>query len=201
VALAQLLETRKRIFDAATAGRSRNGEQRVGDAAHRRHHDRWTAAIAQPGRANDLNQSSNCVWVSDGGTAEFLDNHEQQILYGKAGVDRVRRRGLALVLVVVRPDGAIVTPRIRDDFAMASIELVHLVAFSIEGGNRLLVFVPVIVLVRKWPFSFSHLSAHLDPGLSVKSARETPVSVISTSLSCQSLDTRGGAQVLLSTGI
>jgi hypothetical protein len=103
---------------------------------------------------------------------------------------------------VVLPDGAIVTPRIRDDFVMPSIELVHLVAFSIEGGNRLLVFAPVIVLVRKWwPLSFSHRSAHLDPGLSVKSARETPVSVISTSLSCQSLDTRGGAQVLLLTGV
>ena len=86
----QLLETRQRIIDAATTGGRRNGEQRIGDAAHRRHDDRWTAAIARPGRADDLNQSSNCVWVSDGGTAEFLDNHEQQILYGKAGVDRAR---------------------------------------------------------------------------------------------------------------
>jgi hypothetical protein len=70
----------------------------------------------------------------------------------------------------VLPDGAIVASRIRDDFAMASSELVHLVAFSIERGNRLLVFVPVLVLmlVRKWPLSFSHCSAHLDPGLSVK---------------------------------
>jgi len=61
----------------------------------------------------------------------------------------------------VLPDGAIVTSRIRDDFVVASIELVHLVAFSIERGDRLLVFVPVLVLV---PLSFSHRSAHLDLG-------------------------------------
>ena len=44
---------------------------------------------------------------------------------------------------------------------MASIELVHLVAFSIERGNRLLVFVPVLVLVRKGPLSLSHHAATL----------------------------------------
>jgi hypothetical protein len=65
---------------------------------------------------------------------------------------------------VVLPDGAIVTSRIRDDFVMASSELVHLVAFSIERGNRLLVFEPVLVLVRKGPLSFSHRSTRLDLG-------------------------------------
>ena len=149
VPFAQLLETRKRLVDAASAGRRRNGEQRVGDAAHRRHDDRGSAAIARPRRTDDLNQASDRVGVGDGRAAEFLDNHKQQILYGKAGVGRVRRRRLALVLVVVLPDGPIVASRIRDDFVMASIELVHLVAFSIERGNRLLVFVPVLVLVRK----------------------------------------------------
>ena len=76
----------------------------------------------------------------------------------------MRRRRLALVLVVVLPDRAIVASRIRDDLVMASIELVHLVAFSIERGNRLLVFVPVLVLVRKGPLSFSHRFASLDLG-------------------------------------
>ena len=76
----------------------------------------------------------------------------------------MRRRRLALVLVVVLPDGPVVASRVRDDFVMASIELVHLVAFSIERGNRLLVFVPVLVLVRKRPLSFSHRSARLDRG-------------------------------------
>jgi len=49
-----------------------------------------------------------------------------------------RRRGLA-VPVVILPDGLIVAPRVRDDFVMAPIELVRLVALAIERGNRFLV--------------------------------------------------------------
>ena len=64
-----------------------------------------------------------------------------------------RVRGLALLVVVVLPDWSIVASRIPDHFVMPSIEVVHLVAFAIERGNRLLVFVPV--LVRRAPLSFS----------------------------------------------
>jgi len=45
---------------------------------------------------------------------------------------------------------------------MASTELVHLVAFSIERGNRLLVI--VLGLARTWCMSFSHRFARLDLG-------------------------------------
>lgn len=84
--LAQLFEPCKRILSTTGARGRRNGQQRVGHAAHRRHNDRRTAAIARPGRADDLNQSVNRVWICDRSTAEFLDNHKQIILYGKAGV-------------------------------------------------------------------------------------------------------------------
>jgi hypothetical protein len=33
-----------------------------------------------------LNQSLNRLRIGDRGAAEFLNNHKQQILYGKAGV-------------------------------------------------------------------------------------------------------------------
>ena len=35
---------------------------------------------------NNLNQSLNRLGIGDRGAAEFLNNHKQQILYGKAGV-------------------------------------------------------------------------------------------------------------------
>jgi hypothetical protein len=41
---------------------------------------------------NNLNQSLNCFSIGDRGAAEFLNNHKEQILYGKAGVASVRPR-------------------------------------------------------------------------------------------------------------
>ena len=92
VTLAQLLEPGERVVEPAAAGRRGDAQQRIGHAAHRGHHDGGTSAVARPRRANDIDQSLNRFGVSDGGTAEFLDDHKQQILYGKAGMDRGRSR-------------------------------------------------------------------------------------------------------------
>jgi len=54
---------------------------------------------------------------------------------------------------VVLSNQSIVASRIRDHFVMPSIEVVYLVAFAIERGNRLLAF--ALVLVRRAPLSFS----------------------------------------------
>jgi hypothetical protein len=75
--------------------------------------------------------------VSDRGTAEFLDNHKQQILYGKAGVVG----GLAILLVPIVADAAIVAAGVGDDLVMPATEFVRFLAFAIEGGDRLLVLV------------------------------------------------------------
>ena len=135
--LAQLFETRQRVVHAPGARGRRDREQRIGHAAHRGHDDRGTAPIARPGRPNDVNQSLNRFRVSDRGTAEFLDNHKQQILYGKAGVVPVS----AFVLVARASDDAIIAAGIRDDLAITPTEFVRFLAFAIEGGDRFFVLV------------------------------------------------------------
>jgi hypothetical protein len=84
--LAQLIEACQRVLEAPSASRRRNAEERVGDAAHRRDDDGGPPPIPQARGADNLNQSLNGFWIGDGRAAEFLDNHKEQILYGKAAV-------------------------------------------------------------------------------------------------------------------
>src|SRR4029079_10388576 len=83
--LAQLIEACQRVLEAPTASRRRDAEERIGDAAHRRHDDGGPPSIARARGADNLNQSLNSFGIGDRGAAEFLDNHKEQILYGKAG--------------------------------------------------------------------------------------------------------------------
>jgi hypothetical protein len=41
---------------------------------------------------DNLNQPLNCFGIGDRGTTEFLDNHKELILYGKAAVAAQRSR-------------------------------------------------------------------------------------------------------------
>jgi hypothetical protein len=81
-----LIETCQRVLDTPSPSRCGDAKQCIGNAAHRRHHDGGSASIARAGVADNVNQSLYCFGIGDGGAAEFLDNHKQQILYGKAGV-------------------------------------------------------------------------------------------------------------------
>src|SRR5262245_22517217 len=84
--LAQLIETGQRVLEAPTASRRGDAEERIGDAAHRRDDDGGPPPIPRARVADNLNQSLNGFGIGDGRAAEFLDNHKEQILYGKAGV-------------------------------------------------------------------------------------------------------------------
>jgi hypothetical protein len=81
----------------------------------------------------------NRFGISDRGAAEFLDNHKQQILYGKAGADRscgsVTWRSRSSCL----SDDAIVATRIGDRFVMPTSEFARFLALAIERSNRFLV--------------------------------------------------------------
>ena len=70
-----------------------------------------------------------------------MDNHKQQILYGKAGVAASDRR-LAIPIVVFVGDEAIVAAGPLHDLVVPSIQFVRFSALAIEGGNRLLVLGP-----------------------------------------------------------
>ena len=52
-----------------------DGEQRVGDPAHRRHDDHRPAAVARARGADDLDQASDGVGIGDRRAAEFLNDH------------------------------------------------------------------------------------------------------------------------------
>jgi hypothetical protein len=85
-------------------------------------------------------QSLNRFGVSDGGTPEFLDNHKQKILYGKAGVDRDRRSGLSVMMIFVAGDHAVVATRVRNQLVIAPVQFVSFLTFTIERSDRFLVF-------------------------------------------------------------
>ena len=104
-----------------------------------------------------MNQSLNRFGIGDGGAAEFLDNHKEQILYGKAGVAARHHRGSLIPIVVFLRDQAIVTTQPSDNFVMPASEFVRFFALAIEGRD----------------------------GAGV-GASDTPARVISTSQSCQS---------------
>jgi hypothetical protein len=83
----------------------------------------------------------NRFGIGDGGTTEFLDNHKQQILYGKAGVAAPYCR-LPIPVVVFVSDEAIIATEPLHDLVMPPIQFVRFSALAIEGGNRLLVLGP-----------------------------------------------------------
>jgi len=139
--LAQLVEARQRILQAAAACTGGDAEERVGHAAHRGHDDSRPATVPRARRLNNVNQSLNGFGIGDRGAAEFLDNHKEQILYGKAGVPR-RAWELAVAVFVFLRNQAIVAAKSRDDLAVPSIQFVHLFALAIEGCNGLFVVVP-----------------------------------------------------------
>ena len=83
--------------------------------------------------------------ISDRSTAEFLDNHKQQILYGKAGLTEAWQWdsvvAQAILIVVVGADETIVAPRIHDDFVVAPVQFTRHGTLTIERGDRFLVLV------------------------------------------------------------
>jgi hypothetical protein len=81
----------------------------------------------------------NRFGISDRGAAEFLDNHKQQILYGKLGSTAGGGVVSTIVVVVILSNDAIVATRIGHGFLMPATEFVRFLAFTIEGGDRFLV--------------------------------------------------------------
>ena len=67
-------------------------EQRVGDAAHRRHDDGRAAAVAGARVAHDLDQAADGVGIGDRRAAEFLNDHPAILPYAACG----RRRNGAV---------------------------------------------------------------------------------------------------------
>src|SRR5262245_47605754 len=81
--LAQLVKTCERVLEAPSASRGGDTEQRIGDAAHRRNDDGGPPSVSRARVSDNLNQSLNRFGIGDGGAAEFLDNHKEQILLRK----------------------------------------------------------------------------------------------------------------------
>jgi len=84
--LTQLIETRQRVFEASSASRGGDAKERIGDAAHRRDDDGRATSVPGARAPDNLNQPLNGFGVGDRRAAEFLDNHKELILYGKAVV-------------------------------------------------------------------------------------------------------------------
>jgi hypothetical protein len=81
----------------------------------------------------------NGFGICDGGTAEFLNDHKQQILYGKAGVGRAQRPGSPIFVVVAPAERAIVAAQLGNDLLKTPTQFVHFGPLTIEGGNRFVV--------------------------------------------------------------
>jgi hypothetical protein len=88
--LAQLLEACERVIEPTAAGGRRHAEEGIRHPTHRGDDHGGPASIPGARIADNLNQPLNCFRIGDGGAAEFLDNHKQKILYGKAGVTAMR---------------------------------------------------------------------------------------------------------------
>jgi hypothetical protein len=70
--LAQLVHPVERLTGTAGPRRRRNGEERVGDLAHRRHDDHWTTPVPSARSPDDVDQTSDRFWIGDRRAAEFL---------------------------------------------------------------------------------------------------------------------------------
>jgi uncharacterized protein (DUF2062 family) len=83
----------------------------------------------------------NGFGIGDRRAAEFLDNHKEQILYGKAGVAAGLNAGSPIAIVVFLRDQAIVAARLADDFVVLPVKFVHFRTLAIEGRDRFFVLV------------------------------------------------------------
>src|SRR5262245_30258414 len=75
MALAQLVDAWQRLTGPAGARRGGDGEQRIGDLAHRRHDDHRAAPITGPRGPDNLDQATDSFWIGDRRAAEFLYDH------------------------------------------------------------------------------------------------------------------------------
>jgi hypothetical protein len=141
MAFAQLIEACERVVEATAAGGRSNTEERIGHSAHGGDDNGGPASVAGARSANNLNQPLNCFGIGDGGTAEFLDNHKQKILYGKAGVTAPSGARSLIAIVVVLRDQAIVAARPRNDLVISPREFVGFRALTIEGRDSLFMIV------------------------------------------------------------
>src|SRR5262245_54561027 len=75
MALAQLVNARQRVTGPAGARRRGDGEQRIGDLAHRRHDNHRAAPVARPRGPDNLDQATDSFWIGDRRAAKFLYDH------------------------------------------------------------------------------------------------------------------------------
>ena len=64
-----------------------------------------------------------------------MDNHKEQILYGKAGVAAGLNAGSPIAIVVFLRDQAIVAARLADDFVVLPVKFVHFRTLAIENRS------------------------------------------------------------------